>query len=402
MRIILPREEVIRMNHFDMELTQRQAKKYRKSTKKQKGKIITRYCELTGVSRNLASKRFRKVMRNIYPRVFKDESPKKKRGRKPIYTSIHKSIIRKVWELSEEICGERLYPVISEYIKQLKQNGELKYYENQYVEETINISERTLKRIIAKFAKTRKGRSNKGNSSLYKQIPIHAYFGENANKPGYVEIDYVEHNGGSSAGTFAHTGCYVGVFSGWIARFAALAKGMRGVRKIHEANEIRIYHKIHEYHPDNAKPILAVLLEKITGNKQVDFTVSRSRPYHKEDNGHVEQKNGDKVRKLVGYCRYDTKKQVKLLNRLYNLEDLISNFFLPSQKLIEKVKDEKGRVVRKKHDRAKTAYQRLLADERVSHNVKKQLMKMYNELNLVELRRESDILKDQLFRTVIA
>jgi len=230
------------MNHFDMELTQRQAKDYKKASKKQKGGIITRYCKLTGVSRNLASKRFQKVIRDIHPQVLKDEFPCKKRGRKPIYTIIHKAIVRKAWELSDEICGERLHPVIADYIKHLEKNGELKYYGKRYIVETKKISERTLKRIIANFPTTGKKRKRKGNSSLYKAIPVNAHFGDNTDKPGYVEIDYVEHNGGNSSGVFIHTGCYVDICLGWVARWAALGKNMHAVSKIHNANESRIYH----------------------------------------------------------------------------------------------------------------------------------------------------------------
>lgn len=389
------------MNHFDMELTQRQAEKYKRETKKERGEIITRYCELTGVSRNLASKRFRKVLRDIHPRVLNDKRPGKKRGRKSTYTSIHKAIVKKAWELSDEICAERLHPMIGDYIKQLEENGELRYYGKLYIAETRQISEPTLKRIIAKFPKANGRKRYKGNASIYKQIPVNAHFGENAGRPGYMEIDYVEHNGGNSAGTFVHTGSYVDVCLGWIARSAALGKNIQGVSKIHDMNESRIYHQIHEYHPDNAKPILKVLLEKTLGEKPAGYTISRSRPYHKQDNGHVEQKNGDKVRKLVGYYRYDTQKQVELLNRLYRVEDIISNFFIPSQKLNEKVKDDKGRVIRKRHDRAKTAYQRLLKAKEVNGKVKKQVTKVYNGLNLIELRKESEKLKYQLFQMVI-
>lgn len=216
-----------------------------------------------------------------------------------------------------------------------------------------------------------------------------------------MEIDYVEHNGGSSAGIYAHTGSYVDVCLGWIARSAALGNNLQGVKRIHEMNEEKIYHQIHEYRPDNAKPILKVLLKKVTGDKPAGFTLSRSRPYHKEDNGHVEQKNGDNVRKVVGYHRYDTVEQVELLNHLYQIEDIISNFFIPSQKLVEKIQDEKGRVIRRRHDRAKTAYQRMLEAEGISEVVKKQVSKMYNGLNLVELREESERLRYQLFQTVI-
>lgn len=400
------------MNHFEMELTQRQAAKYKKAGRKKKGEIITRYCDLVGVdgslasNRNLVSKRFRKVIRDIHPRVLKDKkSTGKKRGRKPTYTSIHKAIVRKAWELSGEICGERLYPVIGEYIDQLVKNDELKFFGERYITETKKISERTLKRVIADFPKTGKKKSRKGNASVYKAVPIQAYFGKNAHRSGYVEIDYVEHSGGNSSGTFANSGCYVDVCLGWITRAAGLGKNLQSVSQIHEINEKRIYHPVKEYHPDNAKPILKLLLERKLNPKEAgkhhDYRISRSRPYHKEDNGHVEQKNGDKVRKLVGYHRYDTEEQIKLLNRLYEVEDLISNFFLPSQKLVEKVKDDKGRAIGRKHDRAKTPYQRLMKAKDIDQKTKKRVREIYDRLNLVELRKEANEIQKQLYRTVV-
>lgn len=393
----------MRVNHFDMELTQRQAKEYKEVPKKQKGVIITWYCQVTKVSRNLASKRFRKAARDIHPRVLKTNTPAGRlRGRAPTYLPIHKAIVRKAWNLSGEICGERLHPILGTYIDQLTKEGILKYYGKRYIAETKTLSERTLKRIIASLPKTSTNKKHKGNTALYKQIPIQAHFGRNANKSGYIEIDYVEHNGGNSSGVFAHTGTYVDVCLGWIARAGALGKTVRGVTTIHTMNEQKIHHTIHEYHPDNAKPILKLLLEKSLGEKPPNWRLSRSRPYHKEDNGHVEQKNGDKVRNLVGYHRYDTEEQVTLLNKLYQVEDLISNFFLPSQKLTEKIKDEKGRIIKKKYDKAKTAYQRLMETEDISNTVKQQVTKIYHQLNLIALRRESERIQQALLQTVIS
>lgn len=395
------------MNHFDMELTRRQAERYKRATKKQKDEIITRYRELTGVSRNLAGKRLRKAIRDIHPRVLKDKQPRgKRRGRKPKYTAAHGAIIQRAWELSGQICGERLHPLLREYIAQLEENKELESLEQRHIKEAGGVSEATLKRIIAGFPKAGAGRGRKGNAAIYKAIPINAHFGRNADKPGYVEIDYVEHSGGSSSGTFAHTGSYVDVCLGWIARAAGMGKNSQTVGQIHDANEARIFHRVKEYHPDNARPILKLLLERKLNPEAVngrrDYRISRSRPYHKEDNGHVEQKNNDKVRKLVGYHRYDTEEQVKLLNQLYEVEDLISNFFLPSQKLVEKVKDGKGRVVRRRYDRAKTAYQRLMGAKGVGREAKEQARGTYDKLNLVKLRKESESIQKQLFRTVIS
>ena len=386
-----------------MELTQRQAQEYKQATKKDRGDIITRYCRLTTVSRNLASKRFRKTIKDIYPQVLNTKKiPGKKHGRRPTYISFHKGIVRKAWELSGEICGERLHPAIGCYIKQLEKSGALRYYGKRYITETRTISERTLKRIISDFPKTTSTNKRKGNVAIYKQIPIQAYFGKNAERSGYVEIDYVEHNGGNAAGLFACTGTYIDVCSGWIARSAALGKSMAAVEYIHNQNEKRIHHTIHEYHPDNAKPILKLLFEKTQGEKPMHYAISRSRPYHKEDNGHVEQKNGDKVRKLVGYHRYDSQEQIVLLNRLYEVEDLISNFFLPSQKLIEKIKDENGRVIRKKYDTAQTAYQRLMKSNKIPEIVKEQMQNIHATLNLVALRSQSEMIQNKLLQTVIS
>lgn len=387
------------MKIFEMELTKRRLKEYNEATKKRKSEIITEYCNLTGAKRNTAGKRFRRAIRGKAPRTHKNELRGLKPGRKPKYTSIHKAIVKKAWELSGGLCAERLHTKITKYIDDLEKHEKLQYYGDRYIQETKEISEGTLKRVLADFPKGKKKR-RKGNAEIYKAIPIEAYFGENADKAGYVEIDYVEHNGGSSAGRFAITGCYVDVYSGWIARRAGLGKYEKSVKEIHERNEKKIHHKVYEYHPDNAKPILKVLWEKKQSQKPADYAISRSRPYHKEDNGHVEQKNGDKVRKLVDYWRYDTEEQVELLNRLYEVEDLISNFFLPSQKLVEKVVDDKGRVVRRKHDQAQTAYERLLESDDVSKGVKDKLKKMYNNLSLVDLRNWSDQIKEQLLQTL--
>jgi len=115
-------------------------------------------------------------------------------------------------------------------------------------------------------------------------------------------------------------------------------------------------------HPDNDKSILKVLFYRVKNNNKARkycSTLSRSRPYRKNDNAHVEQKNDDKVRKLVGYYRYDTTEEVDFLNRLYEKADILDNFFIPSSKLIEKIRDNNARVIRRVHDKPKTPFQRL-------------------------------------------
>ena len=282
----------------------------------------------------------------------------------------------------------------------------------------------SLKRIISQQlpslgARGRRKKGGGGNYFLYHQIPIQADFGQFAQKqPGYIEIDFVEHNGGLSSGLFAITAVYLDLYSQWIVRVAGLGKNLKTIKKIDQLAHQRIIYPILHYHPDNAKPILKTLWQRVNqareekekkeeeeekrkGRKRTPGIIipqlSRSRPYRKNDNAHVEQKNNDKVRKLVGYCRYDQPEEVSLLNQLYYLADLIDNFFIPSFKLKRKVKAPSGRVIRKIYSPPQTPYQRLINSPFVSPSLKKRLRLKYQSLNLVELQQKKDQLLKQLW-----
>jgi len=125
-----------------------------------------------------------------------------------------------------------------------------------------------------------------------------------------------------------------------------------------------------------------------------EITFTRSRPGRKNDGAHVEQKNWSIVRRAVGYHRYDTLAELDLLNRIYALLRLQTNFFAPQQKLVSKTR--KGAKVIKRHDVAQTPYQRLLGDERIDDDVKTALTRQYRELNPAQLRRDILALSDQL------
>jgi hypothetical protein len=163
------------------------------------------------------------------------------------------------------------------------------------------------------------------------------------------------------------------------------------------------------YHPDNDKAILRILFERMKNSNNDKegkhrFSLSRSRPYQKNDNAHVEQKNGDKVRKLVGYWRYDTYEELELLNLLYEKADLLDNFFIPTAKLKDKVRDKQGRVVRRVHDKPKTPYQRLMdcKCEQISEQTKQKLKSIYESLNMVELRVEINKILQELYKIQLA
>jgi hypothetical protein len=373
---------------FDMKLIHKRAKQYQNANKKTKSAIITDYCYLTQTTRNTASKRFCKEIKNIYPRLlpltYKTRGPKKK------FRGVHTRIVKKCLELAGNICAERLHPMLAIYIEQLHKQGLLKDYSTEDIAITKSISVATLKRVIATFPRT-STKKHKGRACMYKQVPIVAHFGQFSQSPGFVEIDYVEHSGGNSSGLFAITGTYIDIFSGWVARAAGLGKNLWSVSEIDNIAQTRIFHPILHYHPDNDRTILKILFDRMIKNNKEQhkprFMLSRSRPYQKNDNAHVEQKNDDKVRKLVGYCRYDTEQELKLLNLLYERSDVLDNFFIASAKLSEKIRDNKGRVIRRVHDKPTTPYQRLMKSDQVEQKTKQKLKTIYDSLDMIELRQ---------------
>lgn len=308
------------MSHFDMELAKRYAQRYIQASRKQKSRILDDYVHLSRCKRNTAVYRLKTAYRKQFkPRVLVGSQKEKKRGRKKTYNQIHYNLIQQAWDLADHICAERMYPELRRYIKALDKAGRLKSYSQEVVSKSKEMSLGTLKNIIATFPRS-KTNKHKGNVEIYKQIPIEAHFRKYTREPGNIEVDYVEHNGGNSSGQYGLTGTYVDIYSQWITRGAALGKHLKSVAEIYDQNIQRIGTGVKRLHPDNCKSTLQMLTRRLMEDKQLDgVKISRSRPYKKNDNAHVEQKNGDKVRKLVGYHRYDTQRQIKLLNELYEV-----------------------------------------------------------------------------------
>jgi len=378
-----------------MILTKKYLKDYTRSSKKQKSIILASYCILTKVTRETAKQRFSRASKK---KKFFVQKVQNHRGRKKIYVEIHKQLIKKVWELSGQICAERLLVLIPEYIECLKKVNDIECFSNDDVTKCLEISMGSLKRIIDEFPKPQH-RKNRAKSPLLNKIPIDANFRRYAYTPGNVEIDYVEHNGGNSSGIFGITGTYVELFSQWVVRVAGLGKNQTNIARIHEEHKKRIYHKEKRFHTDNCPTILTHLLETVIKKHRLPSdTVTRSRPYCKNDNAHVEQKNGDKVRNLVGYHRYDTQEAISLLNDIYAVEDLISNFFVSSVKIWTKITNKEGKVIKKVYTKARTPYDRLMSSKQVDQVTKEKLMDVKSKLNIVELRRKSDELIGKLER----
>lgn len=385
------------MTEFDMTLTQRFVRQYQAASRAEKATVLTQYGQLAAVSRNTAAQRLHRASQQLLP--FKNiGSPRQRpRGRPRQYGALHTGLLRQCWELAGMVCAERLHPQLPIYVAELVASGAWARYQAHDIALVRSLSLATTKRITATFPKSRSRPKTANSSELLRQIPLQPRFGQFAHRLGYIGIDYVEHNGGVASGRFALTGTYVELATGWTIRAAGWGKNQASIDAIHHRARAKLPMAVRRLHSDNVSATFRSLLDQLEGTDPLK-RLSRSRPYQKNDNAHVEQKNGDKVRKLVGYFRLDTETACQALNQLYEVEDVISNYFVASTKLVRKEYDRHGKLVRKHYDQPQTPYQRLLDHPRTNTKTKRTVITIRQSLCLVDLRAESNRLIAELAR----
>ena len=219
--------------------------------------------------------------------------------------------------------------------------------------------------------------------------------------PGFLEADTVAHCGTSLEGSFAWSLTMTDIYSGWTENRAVWNKGAIGVLNQISDIENRLPFAILGFDSDNGSEFLNWHLIRYFTNeqrpKQIQFT--RSRPYHSDDNAHVEQKNWTHVRQLFGYERFSNQAVVELMNDLYKNEmSQMNNYFLPNTKLTEKQRVE-SKII-KKHDKPATPYQRLMKSEHVTEERKNELTEVYNSLNPFELKKTIKKKVDRIFSLI--
>lgn len=307
----------------------------------------------------------------------------RKRRRSSKY-GVVKSVVMKVWQALDYPCAERLHPVLLSTAELLAQHGEI------HIDATIRqllatISRSTLARMLVKSRAARAPRMSppRKRTQLERQVPIERY-ASGEMRPGALEIDLVEHNGGSSLGHYAYTLSVVDVATGYSRRRSVLGKGQAAVHRELESIFSSWPYSIWGVHTDNGTEFLNSHLIRFCQAKGFKYT--RSRPYKKNDNPHVEQKNFQHVRCLVGYERYDTPEEVAWLNRIYEVYDLYVNLYQPSRKLVSK--ERMGSRVRKVYDVARTPLQRAFDARVVSPESVEQYKKLYHSLNPLAIHRQ--------------
>jgi hypothetical protein len=357
-------------------------KRYQKAPKKEKTKMLDEYVALTGYSRHHASWVLRTWGKRTPPRLT--------RRRPRIYDYKVFEALRKVWIVCDCICGKRLAPYLKEIVPVLEAHNELEV-DTETAEKLVRISAATIDRLLAteRAKYILKPRSRAG-STLMNRIPVKTFSQWDRTRPGNVQVDLVEHNGGISRGEYACSLVMTDPFSGWTEVRAVRNKAQVWVFEALQHSIGRIPFQVEGLHSDGGSEFINDHLERYCEKEGITFT--RSRRYKKNDNFCVEQKNGNVVRRAVGYGRYSGEQEVGMLNRLYEVLRLYVNYFQPMMKLAEKTRT--GSKVTKRYDTARTPYHRLLERTGVSPELKKR----YEALNPAELKREITRWQERLFK----
>ena len=388
-------------------LTRQTAARYRRSTKKQKGKILDEFVAATNATRKYASwilrnwgkKRIVHLNGEVLELVVGRPRKKRRKPRERIYDEQVFQALKKVWTIFDCICGKRLVAVLKTMLPILEKFGEIDFTDEVRTK-LEHISAATVDRLLAKEkGKLRiKGRGyTKPGTLLKHQIPIRTFSGWDECKPGFVEIDLVGHEGGIAQGELAFTLNLTDVQSGWTEPRAIKNKAQKWTFEALMHIKQRIPFTLLGIDSDNGGEFINYHLYEYCTKNNIAFT--RSRAYRKNDNCFVEQKNNSVVRRYAGYYRYDTEQQLELLNEIYDQVRLMVNFFQPSMKLLSKTRN--GAKTTRRYDEPKTPHQRLMGSADIPPSVKDRLAAQFGELNPAEINRQMVRLQGKLIKMTV-
>lgn len=341
----------------------------------EKSRVLDQVCETLGRSRRSAKRLMRKPPGRLW-----------RRCRESVYPARLVEVLGGIWEASQYAWSVRLKGLLPLWMPRIRERFKLTPEEEKLL---LKMSPATMDRRLATRRK-QLGRRLYGQTKpgrwLKQSIPIRTD-SSGVEEPGWMEVDTVSHSGPSAAGLFAYTLDDTDLSSGWTELFAMLGKTAVGV--VEKTKEMR-----------QELPFELKGLDSDGGDEFVNYDLShycqktgvqrfRSRPYKKNDQAHVEQKNGTHVRRLIGWHRYDTQEAVDAMNDLYRNEwRLLSNLFLPSVKLKQKIRT--GSRVKRVYDGPKTPLDRLLESTQGDRVKLEELKALRERLDPFELAKAVD------------
>lgn len=367
------------------ELLNRVAPRYRGSSWKAKRGILDEFVSGSGYGRKYAV--------TLLNRGIPDSAAKKRRLPRR-YDETVRQALNTVWRAANRICSRRLIPFLPDFVVALERFGHLSL-PAQVRERLLTMSPATADRLLyqERHPEGKPISTTRPGKLLKNKIAVRLFADWDELAPGFMEADLVAHCGDRVDGAYLNTLVLTDIATGWTECVALLRRS--------EADVSAAIHALRECLPfpllgldtDNGGEFINYELLRYCEKEKITFT--RARPYRKNDQAHVEEKNGSVVRRLVGYDRYEGLDAWRRLTALYGVLRCYVNFFQPSMKLVSKVRQE-GRTT-KRYDRAQTPYQRALNATAISEAQKNGLRAGYQKLDPVALLKELERLQDQFW-----
>jgi hypothetical protein len=362
--------------------------RYHHAPRKEKIRILDEFIATTGYQRKYA-------IALLNGKIAIKETRIRSRGLVKYDTAVQEALVT-LWSAANQICTKRLVPFLPELISSLERCGRLSL-NAEVRKKLLTLSPATADRLLKDKRRGIKPHgipTTKPAGLLKKQIPIRTFADWDDKSPGFLEADLVAHCGDRVDGTFLNTLVLTDIGSTWTEFIPLLYRS--------EENVIAGLTTAQDLFPfpwkgldtDNGGEFINYKLLSFCKTHRITFT--RSRAYRKNDQAHVEEKNGSIVRRLIGYDRYEGERSWKALSELYSVLRLYSNFFQPCMKLLSKQRHDSK--VKKVYDTAKTPYQRLLASTHISEKIKHELQKKYESLDPLYLLKELERLQKQLWQ----
>jgi hypothetical protein len=360
--------------------------RYQRAKKVEKQHILDEFVAATLYHRKYAIRVLNQASRRKHP---------KKRGRLKIYQGEVVVVLEQIWAICGQICSKRLHPFLPEIVKVLDRTGELQISANTKML-LLQMSRPTIDRCLKRTRQTHPHglSTTKPGTLLKKAIPVRIYTPWDEEKPGFLEIDLVSHCGDTAEGQYVSTLTCTDISTGWTECLSVFPHNKHTVFEVIQIVRTRLPFPLLGLDSDNGTEFINDLLFQYCQYQKITFT--RSRPYKKNDQAHVEQKNWSIVRRLIGYDRLDTQAQDILLQSIYQDLRLYSNFFQPVLKLLSRERIDNKTI--KRYDTAATPYQRALASTVIPLPAKARLTNLYVQLNPVTLRTTIDQKVDQLWK----
>lgn len=332
--------------------------------------------------------------------LLNSEPADKDRGssRSTLYDEQTKAALIFVWLAANRICSKRLKPFLPTLVERLKKFGHFQFSDDVTLK-LLSMSTSTMDRCLKDERRkySRSISSTKSVSKLRQQILLRTVGDPHPSLPGYCEVDLVAHNGGNTSGSFLHTLTVTDIATGWTEVEAIQSKGEIEVLNALKVIQRNLPFVLLGIDSDNGGEFINHLLKDFCDSQNIEFT--RCREYRKNDQAHVEQKNGSIVRRFIGYDRYTSQESRSVMCSLYRVARLFINFFQPSLKLIHKQRT--GSKTRKLYDTASTPFERILASN-LPADIKCRLENIFENLDPMVLLHDLRGFQNELWLMISA